>query len=254
MKPAVSNIAWAVNDDAAALARLGVDIIEAAPTRWWPDLTKVTREEVMAKDVRVCGFQALLFGRPELQVFGPDRGRACLAYLAKVCDVASWCGARTLVFGSPKNRVRGGHNAADGVTFFRELGGIAVERGVVICVEANPAVYGSDYLLTSREVAALVLEVDSPGVRMNLDTGELTTNGGDVEAILREVMPLVAHVHASEPFLAPLNPSNPVHQATAEALRGYEGFVSLEMKAPEGGLAVVEQSWKEMLRIYFSET
>ncbi|MBE7493437.1 MAG: sugar phosphate isomerase/epimerase [Verrucomicrobiaceae bacterium] len=253
MKSAVSNIAWDVDEDAAALARLETAAIEAAPTRWWPDLMKVTREEALARADKVCGFQALLFGRPELQVFGPDQGRACLDYLARVCDVASWCGARTLVFGSPRNRIRGTHDRQQGTAFFRELGNIAAERGVVICVEANPAVYGGDYLLTSREVAELVAEVDSPGVRMNLDTGELTTNGGDVAAILREVMPLVTHVHVSEPFLAPLNPANPVHEATAEALRGYQGFVSLEMKAPEGGLPVVEQCWKEMLRIYFPE-
>ena len=78
MKLAISNIAWRADEDAAALPMLrdlGVQGLEVAPTRLWPDLSTVTaddlaaaRREIEAQGPPVVAMQSLLFGRPELQV------------------------------------------------------------------------------------------------------------------------------------------------------------------------------------------
>ncbi|MEI6535113.1 MAG: TIM barrel protein, partial [Verrucomicrobiaceae bacterium] len=158
MNPAVSNIAWPAADDEAALGMLqasGVNLIEIAPTRHWPDLTQVDESEARGfaeilhqNGFSICAFQALLFGKPELQVFGSDNGRACLDYLESVCRLAGWMGAKALVFGSPKNRLRGALSfdaaLAKATDFFRVLGDAAIKNGVIVCIEPNPSAYGCD--------------------------------------------------------------------------------------------------------------
>ena len=51
---------------------------------------------------------AILFGKPELRIFGPEPVRqATLDHLGRVAELAAALGARALVFGSPRNRDRG---------------------------------------------------------------------------------------------------------------------------------------------------
>ncbi|MDB6119300.1 MAG: sugar or sugar nucleotide oxidoreductase [Verrucomicrobiaceae bacterium] len=266
MNYAVSNIAWPVAEDPEAyemLSEEGVRHLEIAPPRFWPDLAQVTESEARqrARDVEkngllVCSFQSLLFGRPDLQVFGEDGGKECRDYLCAICKLAGWMGAGAMVFGSPKNRLRGTlsldeatRRAAD---FFRFVGDAAVANGTVLCLEPNPADYGGDFLLTTQQVAQLVYLVDSPGIRVNLDMGEAIMNEADVARTISDYLPLAGHFHASEAMLAPFNAKTPAHRLAAEALKAadYDGIVSLEMKTPAGGLPAVHQALLDMRRVY----
>lgn len=267
MKPAVSNIAWPAADDEAAfdiLMASGVQHLEIAPTRHWPDLTRVDESEARnfsekldQRGFSICAFQALLFGKPELQVFGPGNGRACLDYLAGVCRLAGWMGAKALVFGSPKNRLRGAlpfdAALAKATEFFRVLGDAAIKQGVVVCIEPNPSAYGCDFIETAHQAASIVELVNSPGIRMNLDMGELIMNGSDAGRTVEELLPYAGHFHVSEPMLKPFVSDREAHTQAATALKKtlYQGIVSLEMKAPQGGLPAVNAALQNMLRVYF---
>lgn len=268
MKPAVSNIAWTAADDDAALDMLqaaNVRDIEIAPTRYWPDLTQVDEsvarsfaEKLHQRGFSICAFQALLFGKPDLQVFGPDDGRACLDYLEGVCQLAGWMGAKALVFGSPKNRLRGALSfdaaVAKASDFFRVLGDAAMKNSVIVCIEPNPSAYGCDFIQTANEAASLVKLVNTPGIRMNLDMGELIMNGASAGRTIEELLPYAGHFHVSEPMLEPFDPQREAHAQAAAVLRSanYQGVVSLEMKTPQGGLPVVNEALQNMLRVYFS--
>ncbi|MDB6138179.1 MAG: sugar phosphate isomerase/epimerase [Verrucomicrobiaceae bacterium] len=84
----VSNIAWPVADDPAAYEMLGEEGIrqlEIAPPRFWPNLATVEEgdarrhaDEITQRALLICSFQALLFGRPDLQVIGDQGGRECI--------------------------------------------------------------------------------------------------------------------------------------------------------------------------------
>ena len=266
MKFAVSNIAWPVAEDFKAydlLGGLGVHHLEIAPPRFWPDLAKADEkdvrkraEEITERGLKVCAFQALLFGKPELQVFGEAGGKACLDYLKAICQVAGWMGAGAMVFGSPKNRLRGTLSRAEAtkraVDFFRYVGDASAASRTVMCVEPNPPEYGGDFLLTVEEAAELVYLVDSPGIKLNLDMGELIMNGADVGRSITDYLPLAGHFHASEPMLAPFDPEREAHRQAAEALKDadYQGVVSLEMKTPSQGLPAVLEAARNMLSAY----
>lgn len=266
MIPSVSNIAWPVADDEAAyemLRDLDISYLEVAPRRWWPDLFAVTEKEVRAKadelmdrGFTACAFQGLHFGRPQLQLFGPDGGRDMIDDTKRACTIASWLGARALVFGSPKNRLRGELPIEEAnelaIAAFRELGDHCVEHHVVLCLEPNPAGYGGDFLTTAPEVIALVKAINSPGIAMNFDMGEVIMNGENADQLIHAALPMIGHFHVSEPMLEPFTRTRPEHLQAARTLRAlhYEGIVSVEMKTPTGGLAAVREAILAIQHVY----
>src|SRR3546814_559040 len=99
MRIAVSNIAWdAASDDAVLglLPGLGVDAVEVAPTRLWPDWNGATAagaaialRDLQNRHLTCSSMQALLFGRPDLRLFGTVAEReALIAHLERVADLA----------------------------------------------------------------------------------------------------------------------------------------------------------------------
>ncbi len=260
MTLAVSNIAWTPDEDATAAAVLqefGVRCIEVAPTVRWPAPLEVSEAEALAyraqwhaRGIEIVALQSLLFGRPDLTVFGSDDTRAAMVdYLAGICRLASWLGATRLVFGSPANRRPGVLDDAErdrmAIAFFRAVGAGAAAHGTVVCIEPNPAEYGCEWIRSVRDAAALVDAVDHPGFGLHLDAGGMLLHGDGVDDIVAALAhPGVRHVHASDPMLAPLGTghegSAQWHQALAGVLStaGYGGCVSLEMRRqPEGDRA-----------------
>ena len=71
--------------------------------------------------------------------------------------------------------------------------------------------------------------VDHPGFRLHLDAGALALNGEDVALEIATSAPLLAHFHASEPYLAPVGTGEAAHDAIAEQLRAiaYDGTVAI---------------------------
>jgi len=253
MRLSVSNIAWpAAADDAAAglLRAHGVNGVEVAPARvcdrpWEapPDRVAAYRAAWEDRGLPIVALQALLFGRPELSLFGSAADRATLAgHLAGILDLAAGLGAEALVFGSPRNRRRGTLDPTAAwqiaVPFFREIGRRAADRGVWLCLEANPPDYGCDFLTTTPEMISFVAEVDATGVGVHLDTGGMYLAGEDPATMIAAAGPRWRHFHASEPHLVPLGDGGVDHAAVASALRaaGDDRRVSVEMAPPpEGG-------------------
>lgn len=248
MKLAISNIAWEQPEEsqiASELSGLGVAGIEIAPTKRWPDLTKVSDSEIeeyrefwINCELQPVAMQALLFGHPELTVFeDPATRLRTLDYLEKVIVLAGRLGTKILVFGSPKNRHVGNvaeeEAAAISSEFFRKLGTIAESNGVVFCIEPNPPEYGCDFITTASEGIDLVRRVDNPGFGLHLDTGGMVLSGEDVARVLAEAGPVIRHFHISEPFLEPVGNGKVDHEVVRHALEqsSYDGDISIEMKS-----------------------
>ncbi|MDG4764351.1 sugar phosphate isomerase/epimerase [Solwaraspora sp. WMMD406] len=258
MKVAVSNIAWEPVDDekvADLLRHAGVAGIEVAPTKIWPDLAAATLDQARAygqswarAGLPVVAAQSLLYGRPDLTLFGPDR-EEFVAYLCRVIDLCAAMGATALVFGSPRNRQRHGLpvETADDIAadVFGRLAHRADAAGTSLCLEANPAAYGADYLTRAEEAATLVATVDSPGLRLHLDTACMALAGDDAGASVHRFAPLLRHAHLSEPDLGPVGTPDHRHAEFVAALRtvGYQGYVSVEMRPSDGDrVAAVERA------------
>jgi len=246
MRIAISNLAWDVADDeqvAALLGRYGIDAIDVAPGKYFSDFKTTSladiacvREWWAARGITVTGMQSLMFGTTGLNMFGDcETQDSMLAHLGEVCRIGACLGANRLVFGSPKNRDRSSRtdeqtqNIAE--AFFRRLGDIAGQHGIIFCLEPNPPCYGSNFMIDSADTAQIVMDVAHPAIRMQLDTGAITINGEDPFQVINEYGPLIGHVHASEPDLITLGDGKTDHVRVAAALNaGLPGqIVSIEM-------------------------
>jgi len=273
MRLAISNIAWDVSEDeevAQLLGCHGVDAIDVAPGKYFPDPAKAADPDITRvrawwaeRGIEMTGMQALLFGTKGLNVFGPAEGQqAMLAHLSDVCRIGAGLGATRLVFGSPKNRDRSGltdQEAMDvAVPFFRRLGDLARSYGVMICLEPNPPCYDANFMTTTAETAHVVEEVGHAAIKMQFDTGALTLNDEDVSTELARCASLVGHIHASEPNLLPLGDGGTDHNKIMAALEYYlpAHLVAIEMLATknEPHLASIERALKAVIPVYRTPT
>lgn len=264
---AISNLAWDSDEEdeiARLLQRLGVSGVEIAPTKIWKNSEEAHRSAAEYRafweghGISVVAMQSLLFGMPELVLFGSESARdRLLQHLAGLCRVGEQLGARVLVFGSPQNRRRGSlaqqEAEAIAIPFFRRAGAIAADSGVALCVEANPEGYGCDFVTTTAEALSLVAAVGHPGFGLHLDTAGIVMSGEPIRQTLREAAPLAEHYHVSEPFLVETGSAGVDHAAFADALdeAGYSGWVSIEMRA--GGsdnIAQAERALRSTMRSY----
>lgn len=268
MRLAVSNIAWAADEQPAvlaALAGLGVTGIEVAPTVVWPDWHGATPQAAreLARMLAGEGFavpalQSILYARPALTVFGDAAGRAALAaHVAHVARIAEGLGAAVMVFGSPRNRLRGDlapeAAMAAAVPVFRALGEACHAAGTALAIEANPAEYGCDFLTRWHEAAELVERVDHPGVVLHLDTACTSLAGDDSVAAVAACAGRIRHFHVSAAQLGPVAEDGTTdHAAIAAALRaqGYGGWVSVEMRRAAAPLDTIRHAAGLMRRHY----
>lgn len=279
MKLAISNIAWDIAQDEAVAELLqakGIAAIDVAPGKYFPQPAEAHRDEMARvrqwwadRGIAITGMQALLFGTSGLNLFGPrDVRDAMLSHLDAVCRIGAGLGATRLVFGSPKNRDRNGLDdaaaLAQAVPFFRRLGDMAAQHGVIVCLEPNPTRYGANFMTTGEDTANVVKHINHPAIRMQFDTGAYIINQEDPLPLLRDDAGLIGHIHASEPDLIPLGDWEDSqglsvgHAAFGELVRRYlpDHVVTIEMVAckTEPPLAGIERAIDAAIRHYRQTT
>jgi len=246
MRISASNIAWDIVEEPAVAELLrdrGVDRVDIAPGKYFPDPETTTDAEIVAvrhlwrrRGFAIHGMQALLFGTAGLNLFDDAEG-AMLRRLTAICRIGGGLGASALTFGSPRQRDRSGRSddetASIAVDFFRRLGDAASTAGVIVCLEPNPAIYGCNFMVGTGETAGVVAAVDHPSVRLQLDVGALALNGEPVAETIARHAALIGHVHASEPQLVTLGDGGAPHAAAGAALRALRPdlTVTIEMVA-----------------------
>ena len=237
MKLSISNIAWSNENDAAVyelMQEKNFTGLEIAPTKIFPDNPYIELEKAAQwkKNLpfKISSMQSIWFGRTE-KLFGTSRERETLLdYTKSAICFAEIIGCKNLVFGCPKNRFLPENVDKNiGIEFFKQLADYAVKHNTVIAMEANPAIYNTNYINTTPDALGLISEVDSEGFKLNLDVGTLIANGEDCE-ILRGKVHLINHVHISEPFLKPVE-ARDIHVKLAKLLQEekYDNFISIEM-------------------------
>jgi D-psicose/D-tagatose/L-ribulose 3-epimerase len=273
MKIAISNIAWDIAEDeevAALMNKHGIEAIDVAPGKYFSDPKIASAAEISRvrdwwrqRGIMITGMQALLFGTTGLNLFGSNETQAAmLSHLCEMCRIGGVLGAKLLVFGSPQNRDR---SALDdqrtrdlAISFFRRLGDIASQHGVVVCLEPNPPCYGANFMTNSAETASIVTAVAHPAIRMQLDTGAITINGEDAYQVTKLYAALIGHIHASEPGLVTLGDGETDHAAVVAALDAFlpEQVVCIEMLPAknESNLVAVERALLVAIQHYRGDT
>ena len=254
MQLAISNIAWQAADDDRMLAALpdyDVSGVEIAPTvifGGWDISGKALQDykhKLDAYKLTVPAFQSILFGKPHLQLFDTAVHQELKEHIRSVADMANVLGAKVLVLGAPKNRLRRQLSYPQAETIatdiLGELAEICRQRSCCLGLEHNPVEYGCDFVTNVADARYIVDKVNSPGLQLHLDAAGLHMCGGDISRLISSVGKFV-HYHISEPLLAPITENKADHQTALNTLReiNYNGWVSIEMKAPSQPQQVFE--------------
>lgn len=254
---AVSNIGFEARDDETvwrSLRQWGYEGLEIAPTRLvgtrpYTKCVKAGEKARMLRDqygLCIPSMQSIWFGQSG-NIFDGEQAERLAAYTRRAVDFAVAVGCPSLVFGNPRQRVMAEENRPeDALDFFAQISAYACQKGVRIALEANPAVYGTNFCNTTAQALDFAARV--PGLKMNYDLGTMLTNGESLD-LLFDHLAQVSHIHISEPGLAPVRVRK-VHRELASGLRaaGYAGFVSVEMKTQE--FSVVERVLKETAEVF----
>lgn len=245
----ISNLAWNKDQNETVyslMQQYSITGLEIAPTKIIPNApySHITEATEWTKKLQteygfcIPSLQSVWYGRTEKLFGSAEERNELIKYTKSAINFASAIKCKNLVFGCPKNR-----NIPDGtdfamcnkiaVDFFKQIGDYAVSKNTCIGMEANPAIYGTNFVNTTSEAIELVKKVDSEGFKLNLDVGTMIQNNEPV-SVLKENANLINHVHISEPFLKKVE-HRALHRELLEFLKAenYAGFVSIEMGLQE---------------------
>jgi D-psicose/D-tagatose/L-ribulose 3-epimerase len=254
MRVAFSNIAWAPHDDPDVLALLkeqGIEGIEVAPTRVWPNWEGATpaAAERYGRRLRSLGFevpalQAVLFGRPDARLFDREGLPTFVSHLTQVAELAGALGAGAVVLGAPRQRDRGSLSQEEAfnraANALHRLAEVFAARGSCLCIEPNPRRYACNFIVNAEEGADLVRRVNHGGFGLHLDAAAMFLEAEDLERFWPQGGDLVRHFHISEPDLGDFRTPHVPHRANLAFLtsRRYSGWCSVEMREPALPLSI----------------
>ncbi len=241
MKLSVSNIAWSKEDDQMMydfLKKSNFSGLEIAPTRIFEELpysnlenAKLFKKELLEKyNLEISSMQSICFGRNE-SIFGQEPERNSLKdYIKLSIKFANAISCKNLVFGCPKNRIIGDNQEDFALEFFSELATFSYQNNTNLAMEANPEIYGTNFLNTTKQAIEFVKELNHEGLRINLDLGTIIHNNEDLNVVFDNI-DLINHIHISEPYLEIIQ-ERAIHNELAKILKktNYKNFVSIEMK------------------------
>ena len=241
MKYSISNIAWGEADDGKMyriLKENGFDGVEIAPTRLFTNpydrLEEAHQYMYMLKNkygLAVSSMQSIWYGVGQ-NIFGTAEDRLFLTdYTKKAILFAESMNCKNLVFGCPKNRnMPRGADIGVAKEFFKTLGDFAYRHGTNLAIEPNPAIYNTNFLNFTKDACEFVREIDSKGLKVNIDMGTIIHNGENPH-LVKTYKTVVNHIHISRPHLAVIEPCREYRTLKKVlAKTDYDGYISIEMK------------------------
>lgn len=242
MKISISNIAWGQENDEEMyqfMQNSKVDGIEIAPTRIFPEnpYEKITEAKEYRKrmseqyGLEISSMQSIWYGRNE-KIFEDEKQRESLIeYTKRAFAFANALQCNNLVFGCPRNRnINSEDDLEVAIEFFGKLGELAEQENTVLALEANPPIYNTNFMNTTRETFEIVKKIHSSGVKVNYDLGTVIQNKEDI-CDLQQILSEINHIHISEPHLAEIK-FGCLHEELIKMLKKqeYDKYLSIEMK------------------------
>jgi sugar phosphate isomerase/epimerase len=241
-KLSISNIAWPESLDQVIFEHmynnnfLGLEI---APTRIIPidpysyidEAKKFALNLYNTYNISISSMQSIWYGRTE-NIFGPDSEiNILIEYTKKAINFAESIKCYNIVFGCPKNRnITKGKQPPDSIYFFNEIANYAESKNIIISLEANLAIYGTNFLNTTIETIEFIHLLAHPAIKLNFDLGTLIYEHESLD-IITDNINIINHIHISEPHLLPIQ-TRVLHNELANILRKnqYNQYISIEMK------------------------
>lgn len=195
-----------------AIRKAGYEGIEIAPFTLAEDPAAIPpakraeyRSIIQSEGLRFAGLHWLMVSPKGLHVTTPDAALRAKSWqhIRNLIDLCADLGTGgVMVFGSPNQRATTGGLSREQATrhYVEGLAGVApyaAECGVTILIEALPKGQ-CNVVQTLDEAAAIVLEINSPGVRTMFDTHNAVDEVEPHAVLLERHYSLIRHVHVNE--------------------------------------------------------
>ncbi|HKX00170.1 MAG TPA: sugar phosphate isomerase/epimerase family protein [Bryobacteraceae bacterium] len=231
-------------DACRAIRKAGYTGIEIAPFTLAEDPATISADKrrqyrsiMESEGLQFVGLHWLMVSPKGLHVTTPDASLRTHSWqhIRHLIDLCSDLGpGGVMVFGSPNQRsTTGGLKRSQATWNFVEglksVAPHAAQRGVTILVEALPKTQ-CDVVQSLDEAAAIVGEIDSPGVRTMFDTHNAIDETEPHAALLEKHYNLIRHVHVNELDGRHCGAGSYDFKPVLDVLRRhkYPGWVSLE--------------------------
>ena len=247
MKLSVSNIAWSLENDESVyheMQRLNFSGLEIAPTRIFTvnpyehihEAVTFSRALKTKYNLEICSMQSIWFGMSQ-RIAGTHEERQILfEYTQKALRFSDAVNCRNIVFGCPRNRnIERLEDEDIIINFLMDIADEAENFGITISLEANPAIYSTNFINTTEQAIELLNRIKHPALKLNLDTGTIICNNEDISKIFtNNNAEYINHVHISEPKLLPIK-KRLIHSEIFSFLmkEGYRNYVSIETARTE---------------------
>ncbi len=242
MNLAISNIGWSKEYDTEMyenMVKYNFKGLEIAPTRIIekePYLHIKEAKEFSEKikkeyNLKIISMQSIWYGKKGEMFKNYEEREELITYTKQAINFAQSIQCNNLVFGCPKNRnIKTKEDYYTAINFFKTIAKYAKEHNTVFSIEANPIIYNTNFINTTKEAFNIVDEINSNVVKVNLDLGTIIANNEDIEEVKGNISK-INHIHISEPNLE-LIIKRDIHIELAKILKEseYNGYISIEMK------------------------
>ena len=188
------------------------------------------------QNIKLHSMQSLLFNLKDAFLFGDKAQRKIfLNEIIKKINLAHKLGKKILIFGSPKNRIIFKNNKIliekISLEIFSKIAEYCKKKKIYFCMEANPKLYGCEYINNTNEAISLIKKINNPYFKLNLDLGTIIANKENLTEIIYKNYNLIKHVQISSPYLRGiLKYKNEIKKLIYSLNKvKYNGFISIEM-------------------------
>ena len=176
--------------------------------------------------------QSIFFGK-KFNIFNKSQHKQILNHLRKVCIISKKLGAKNIIFGSPKNRIKGTLSKQDAekisINIFKKISILCYKYNINFCLEPNAKSYGCDFINKLNEANKILKKVNYRNFLINVDTGNIFQED-NVNSLPKIKNENVGNYQISEKKLGKLNKKNTKHQRILEKFSPIDSFVSMEQK------------------------
>ena len=241
----VSNLAWKKKEENKAfqiLKKNRIKFLEFAPNlllnKFNKEGIKRVKKKCLKYGLKPFSMQSVLYNVKNAFIFGSKfQNKIFFQELKKKIVLAKKLGVKIIVFGSPSNKKRFDKNNTllDKIFIktFRKISTFCKKKDVTICLEPNPKIYKSEYLINTNEAIKLIKKINKKNILLNFDLGASLANKEDLQSLVERNISYIGHVQISAPKLKNLTGYKKKIKKFLKVLKkmNYKKAISLEVLA-----------------------
>jgi len=187
-------------------------------------------KKILRYKIKISSVQAIFY-KKKLNVLKIDDHEKIIKHLNKILLIAKLLKTKNVIFGSPKNRIKGDLSNLDAFKIFKNLlskiQSKLIKNNINFCIEPNSKYYSCDFILNSSDALKFINYAKIKNLAINFDTGNALLEK-DKMKILTKDQKYFKNFQVSEKNLLSLKKDTKRHKQLLRKFDIKKQFISLE--------------------------